>query len=430
MSKFRRKIHFVLDQPCYIGSVQKLYSVPDHPELLISETTAGGSVFDVGTIFNIEGSDVGRASFRHLVFQELKNPDTWVSFSKLLSKKEELIQKDGSGLIKEAISEFSKSGAPTHHIGMIDRVSGEVFTQGFPLNPSNLTLIKKYEVAKPDLKQLLGWHFYDYEKYHHKDRFVIPLEYIVRLGVTSGSSILRKHDALSESNKNDYLNELGIKKPLSAWVQFDHPIIDLTTKYEPEDRNVSRQEASSISGIDGNTFSRSMVMAMLGAYLVQQIFAKMGLFLWDLKWEIAKDGNDLVFVDTIDTDSARVTVNVIRDNRSYFVHFNKQAMRDYYKIMHPEWYRAVNEAKKIASKTGKEFTGVLSRGQKKNKYPATPVVDEHFLDIQKQKFSIIQAFIQNKKQNLREESERIARLEIDYFASSNKKEQYEALNSV
>ena len=40
---------------------------------------------------------------------------------------------------------------------------------------------------------------------------------------------------------------------------------------------------------------------------------KMGLKLWDLKWEFAKDGDDLVFVDTIDTDSFRAT-SVLEDD--------------------------------------------------------------------------------------------------------------------
>ncbi len=151
--------------------------------------------------------------------------------------------------------------------------------------------------------------------------------------------------------------------------------------------------------------------------------------MWDLKWEIAREGETLFYVDTIDTDSVRVTVNFIHGNKSYFVHFNKQSMRDYYKIMHPDWYKAVNEAKKIAAQSGQAFTEVLSEGQKKKEYPSTPAVDSHFLDIQKRKFAMIQSFIQEQKQNLQEESRRIAQLEIDYYKASNKIGEYEALNS-
>lgn len=429
MNTFPEKIKLELDKPCYTGSVQKLYDVAGHPDLIISETSSGGSVFDVGTIFNIESSDIGRAGFRHLVFQELQNPGAWQALSKSIASDSSIMQKDKSGLADRLLADFCTNGAATHHIGMVDRESGEVFSRGFPPKLSNLTLIKKYAVLKPELVNVLGWHFYDYKPYHGKDRNVIPLEYIVRLGVTSGSSILKKYNRLSDQDRASYLNELGVDS-LQPWTRFDPPVVDLTTKYEPEDRNISRQEAALISSVDGGTFARSLVMAALGAYLLQQIFSKMGLHLWDLKWEIARDGDDLVFVDTIDTDSVRVTYNVSRDGKSYFVHFNKQAMRDYYRIMHADWINAVNEAKKLASRSGRPFTEILSEGQQKDRYPGTPDVDKEFLKIQTAKFDMIQSFVQNTEQDLSKEAEGIARAELNYYVSSGKIKEYEELNSV
>jgi phosphoribosylaminoimidazole-succinocarboxamide synthase len=429
MSEFPERINLKLDTPSYRGSVQNLYDVPDHPDLIISETTAGGSVFDVGTIFNIQGSDTGRAGFRHLVFQELKNPDCWSRLSSTISEAG-LFAKDKSGIIEHTLSIFQNKGATTHHAGMVDRSTGDVFEKGFPPELSNLTLIKKYHVQKPDLKKVLGWHFYDYTKYHAKDGFVIPLEYIVRLGITSGSSILRKYNALSEADKKAYLNELGLDRPLSPWATFDTPLVDLTTKYEPEDRNISRQEAALISSLDGETFSMSLVMAILGAFMLQQIFSRMGLNLWDLKWEIAKDRDQLVFVDTIDTDSVRVTMNINEHDRSYFVHFNKQAMRDYYRIMHGDWINAVNDAKKSAAQSGRPFTEILTEGQVRGDYPSHPDIDRTFLDLQRDKFALIRHFIQNQEQDMSREAEKIARAELDYYFSSGNREKYEALNAV
>ena len=82
----KSRINVQLDTPLYTGSVQNLYEVPDHPELLISETTNGGSVFDVGTIFSIAGSDVARASFRHFVYQELHKPSAWQDIAEYLTQ--------------------------------------------------------------------------------------------------------------------------------------------------------------------------------------------------------------------------------------------------------------------------------------------------------------------------------------------------------
>jgi phosphoribosylaminoimidazole-succinocarboxamide synthase len=428
MTAFPKKIGLKPGRPLYIGSVQKLYNVPGCPDLIISETSSGGSVFDVGTIFNIEGSDTGRAAFRHLVFQELQNPRSWKRLEEKLSGKGKVLQKDKAGLFNKVLAGFIKSGAPTHHAGMVERKTGKVYATGFPGDLSNLTLIKKFTVEKPVLKNVMGRHFYDYEKYHHIDRNVIPLEYIVRLGVTTGSSILRKYDRLSDADKKAYLKELGVNS-LSPWSRFDPPIVDLTTKYEPEDRNISLQEASMISGVDGDTFSKSLIMAILGAYMLQQIFDGMGLTLWDLKWEIARDGKKLLFVDTIDTDSVRVTFNMKRKDKSYFVHFNKQAMRDYYKIMHADWYSAVNEAKKIAAQTGRSFTDLLKEGQARKKYAGTPVVDKDFLDIQAEKFLMIQSCIRDNTQDLKKEARRIANKELDYYLQSGKIKEYEKLNS-
>ena len=414
-----KKIDLDLAYPIYQGSVQNLYAVPEHPDLAISETTSGGSVFDVGTIFHIEGNDTARAAFRHYAFQKLASPQAWQALDIPTLSNE----------VRPLFTQFQQSGATTHHIGMVDK-QGQVFTDTLPDLLNNLTLIQKYTVIKPQLQKYLLGHFYDYAPYHHQDNFVVPLEYIVRFGVTSGSSILRKYEHLDATQKKRYLQELGLKNPIHAWQAFDTPIVDFTTKYEPEDRALSPQEAAAIAGIPGEQFIRSVHTVLLGAYLLQHVFNQMGLFLWDLKWEIAKQGDQLVFVDTIDTDSVRVTVNVIRDNHSYFVHFNKQAMRDYYKLQHAEWYAGINQAKKIAAQTAQPFTEVLQTGQQKGEYPPTPTVDPQFLAIQQQKFALIQAFIQEKTSDFKAMTADIANQEVDYYLHSPHADKYTQLNAV
>ena len=74
-----------MNEPFYEGSVQKLYAIPDEPDYMVTETTAGGSVFDVGTIFAIEGSDVARAVFRHVLYTKLSKPETWQEVSEAVS---------------------------------------------------------------------------------------------------------------------------------------------------------------------------------------------------------------------------------------------------------------------------------------------------------------------------------------------------------
>jgi hypothetical protein len=54
------------------------------------------------------------------------------------------------------------------------------------------------------------------------------------------------------------------------------------------------------------------------------------------------------------------------------LHYNKQAMRDYYRIIHPEWFAGVNEAKKQAAAQGGRFTDILRAGQAEGRWLPTP----------------------------------------------------------
>ncbi len=426
-----RKVEFDRVNPYYNGSVQKLFSVTGDPGSLVSETSMGGSVFDVGTIFDIIGSDTARAGFRHLVYTSLMDPAEWTGMETYITERWGEDYLESQPRIKEVLKEVMASGLRTHHLGMIGADDEKLYAKGFPNELSNLTMIKKYNILKPDPVTFMKSHLYDYEKYYGNDQFVIPLEQIVRFGVTSGSSILRKYNAQSEAGKKAYLLELGVDDELIPWQTFASPLIDLTTKYEPEDRNISRQEALLISGIGGKMFSESLVRAILASFMVHRIFDRMGLNLWDLKWEIAKDGDDLVFVDTLDTDSVRATLTVEVDGRNYIVNFNKQAMRDYYKLVHDDWYEAVNNTKKEAAGTSEAFTEILKRGQAQGLYPNTPVVDTSFMDIQVEKYEVIKnAVLGDSTKTSKQEIADISRREVEYFLSTKNKALYQKLNAI
>ena len=105
-------------------------------------------------------------------------------------------------------------------------------------------------------------------------------------------------------------------------------------------------------------------------------------------------------------------------------------MRDYYKIMHGNWIDAVNEAKKIAAKSGSVFTEILKEGQASGKYPANPEIDAPFLDLQKRKFAMVQDFIQGKGGDIQKVAEKIASDEIEYYSAAGKLAEYKAMNAV
>ena len=382
-----------LGQPIYIGSVQHLYAVPGREDLMVCETTNAGSVFDVGSIFDIPGSDVARATFRHALYTRMGKPETWVKVRDAIVADAQLPAAFRNDLLTGPLETMLREGARTHHIGMLDAVTGAIVTSGIPANPSPFNVVRRFPVMKPVQKPFLGGFVFDYAMFHQAGTYVIPLECIVRFGITGGSSILRKYASLTDSGKRAYELELGLSKPMEAWQFLEKPIFDLTSKHEPEDRNVSKQEALLMSGLEAEAFLSVIKMSLLGAWAVRQLLDEIGLLLWDLKWEFAVDNGDFFYVDTIDTDSFRATRFLEAEGRRLVLHYNKQAMRDYYKIVHGDWFAGINEAKKEAQKAGVPFKKLLKEGQASGKWPDTPVVDAEFLALQARKMDLIRQHV-------------------------------------
>jgi len=421
-----------LQNPDYNGSVQNLYFLKDNIGYMVCETTSGGSVFDVGTIFAIEGSDVSRAVVRHKIYSLLSDPNQWKALCADLNKtsiEPRLLEYINSDLSKK----FQSEGAKTHHVGLVDKTTGKVYESGtFPPELSKYVMVKRYNVIKPKLVSYMLNNLWDYSEYFHKDNSLIPLENIVRFGITPGSSVLKRYQKMNEAQKIAYLKELGRDHELKAWERFSMPTVDFTTKYEPQDRNLSLQEALYITGFEGEQFFNIMRMTILGSLMVSRFFGELRLYLWDIKWELAVDKGELVFVDTIDTDSVRVTSNIEYKGGHYQVHFNKQAMRDYYTIKHSDWYWAVNKTKTQALEQGVSFVDILKEGQKNGQYPATPVVDKDFLEIQKNKQETLVSYIVGKisVEQAREAINKIGLDELNYYEKTGGMEQIEALNKV
>ena len=281
----------------------------------------------------------------------------------------------------------------THHEGMLDAVSGEVVRGEVPTNPSAYNVVRKYQILKPTRSEFLGAHLFDYSQFPHEDGFVVPLEYIVRFGITSASSVYRKYQAMDEKSRQAFENELGATRPLEAWQYLENPIGDFTSKFEPEDRMVSKQEALVMSGLSGRQFVDSGKLAILGAWAVRQLVEEIGLLMWDIKWEFAKDGDDLVFVDTIDTDSFRATMFLDFEGERYVNHYNKQAMRDYFTLLHSDWIADVKAAKERGQQEGVAFTELLEQGQDAGDFTATPEVEADFLDLQEKKMTAIREYM-------------------------------------
>lgn len=426
-----KKIDFQqLGEPVYRGSVQHLYAIPGHPDYMAAQTTEAGSVFDVGSIFTIKDNDINRAVFRHALYTRLGDAAQWQRVKARIESQAGIDEPWRREILSGSLERMVVEGALTHHLGMADAVTGEIAAGQMPQNPSSYNIVRRFPVMKPPQRPFLGGHVYDYEQFYQSSTYVIPLEYIVRFGITGGSSILRKYEGLHEAERRKYEQELGLPGAMQAWQMLPHPIFDLTSKYEPEDRNVSRQEALLMSGLGAPNFLTSIKMALLGAWVVRDILDEIGLTLWDMKWEFAVDGLDTFFVDTVDTDSFRATSVTERGGHRLVLHYNKQAMRDYYKIIHADWFAGVNEAKKEAAKQGGPFTQILQAGQKSGRWLPTPVVDEAFLGLQARKTAIIRDHMLGRVADAKSQLQRCGEDEISFYEAKGKLGEYAKLNGV
>jgi len=419
-----------LGEPVYNGSVQRLFAAPGHPGYMVAETTPAGSVFDVGSIFEIADNDLNRAVFRHALYSQLGQKETWARVQQRIESDPAIDSKWKHDLLTGPLELMRERGGQTHHVGMIDAKSHDIVTGGMPANPSCYNVVRRFPVMKPPQRPFLNGHVFDYEQFYQSTTYVVPLEYIVRFGVTGGSSILKKHAAMGEAARRAYEQELGLTEPMRAWQMLAHPIFDLTSKYEPEDRNVSRQEALLMSGLGTQQFLDTIKMALLGGYVVRGILDDIGLTLWDMKWEFAVDESDCFFVDTVDTDSFRATSVTERDGHKLILHYNKQAMRDYYKLVHADWFAGVNEAKKEAAKQGRPFTGILREGQASGQWPHTPVVAPDFLALQAEKTKLIREHILGQRTDAKSKLQACGEAEVEFYAQRGLLKGYAELNAV
>lgn len=413
----------------YQGSVQNLYTIAEHPHLLVSETTKTGSVFDVGALYSINESDVYRACFRHYIYQQLSDKQAWISLASQMQADGRWHGIESDPVLTKLFARLQEQGAQTHHMGMIDASSGEVLTKGFPQTLSNLSLIERYQVHQPDQHSWASAHFYDYNQSIGCNQHVIPLEFIVRFGVASSSSLLSRYHNMADNQRVSFLRELGVNT-LEPWQRFSVPINDCSSKYEPEDRALRLQEAALISGLNGQAFCNSLALATLASLLLESYIQPTGLLLWDVKWEIARKGDSLVIVDTIDTDSMRLTLEVECEGLPCLTHYSKQAMRDYYQIMHPQWCSAVVDAKQQSTQKGESFVSVFHQGQQSGRYPNHPTPDNEFMIIQEEKMQLIKDTICLQKKPHNNAFHQFALNEVDYYLRSNKGHEFQKHNGL
>ncbi|REA03785.1 phosphoribosylaminoimidazolesuccinocarboxamide synthase [Haloferax sp. Atlit-6N] len=220
---------------------------------------------------------------------------------------------------------------PTHYLGVVE--DGEVKELGECESPPTEMAIELTQV--PDLPHEDG--AYDYDAYHEAagDNYLIPLEIVFRNTVPVGSSLRRRGEPADYGLDADEWPDEAVSLP--------EPVVEFSTKYEEQDRYLSREEADDIAGkVD---LDRLEGLALAVNHVLTERAEKAGFNHEDGKIECLYHDGTVKVGDVVGT---------FDENRFSYggQQVSKEVVRQYYKRVQPEWVEAVKDAKAEAIETG------------------------------------------------------------------------------
>jgi len=274
-------------------------------------------------------SRLGRGRF---VFTDAYSVFDWGQMPDTISKK-------GASLCAMGACNFEELAAadvPTHYRGVVDPAAADAGTDPesavVPLAeasaPPTEMAIELTQV--PDLPYRGSESEYDYEAYHAagEENYLVPLEVVFRNTVPIGSSLRRRTTPA----------DVGLEA--TAWpdepVTLPEPVVEFSTKYEEQDRYLSRVEADAIAG-PADIESLETLARRVNRVVTDRAEAT-GFTHHDGKIECLYYEGELRVADVVGTfDENRFA----RNGRGV----SKEVVRQWYKRNDPTWVEAVSGAK-------------------------------------------------------------------------------------
>ncbi|VTT85462.1 Phosphoribosylaminoimidazole-succinocarboxamide synthase [Halorubrum sp. DM2] len=239
---------------------------------------------------------------------------------------------------------LEREGVPTHYRGVTDPVETADGGDGDGDAP---TAVPLGEATAPPTEMALdltqvpdlpyeGPHAgYDYDAFHAAggDNYLVPLEVVFRNRVPVGSS-LRRRATPAEFG----LDDLGVDP--GEWpdgpVDLPEPVVEFSTKYEQQDRYLTRAEADEIAGAADVDALESLARDV--NRVVTERAEAAGFVHEDGKIECLYADGELRVADVVGTfDENRFSYG----GRG----ISKEVVRQWYKANDPDWVAAVKEAK-------------------------------------------------------------------------------------
>ena len=231
-------------------------------------------------------------------------------------------------------------GVPTHYRGVVD--PGESDRGGsdavVPLAdataPPTEMAIELTQV--PDLPYTGPDAGYDYDAFHAAGgaNYLVPLEVVFRNRVPVGSSLRRRAEPA------DFGLDAAPAIDAAEWpdepIDLPEPVVEFSTKYEEQDRYLTREEADRLAGAADIDALESLALSANRA--VTERAEAAGFAHDDGKIECLYTDGELRVADVVGT---------FDENRfSYGVRgISKEVVRQWYRANDPDWVEAVTEAK-------------------------------------------------------------------------------------
>jgi phosphoribosylaminoimidazole-succinocarboxamide synthase len=271
--------------------------------------------------------DLGRGAF---VFTDAYSVFDW-------GKMPDAIPDKGASLCTMGAFNFElleDNGVPTHYRGVVSE--GKERSLAAALDAGHAPTEMAIDLTQvPDLPFADGT--YDYDAYHAEasENFLVPLEIVFRNRVGTGSSLRKRTDPADHGLDYDEWPDEAVDLP--------EAIVEFSTKYEKQDRYLSREEADRIAGTadieDLEAVAREVNR------IVTDRADEAGFVHQDGKIECLSFDGEIRVADVVGT---------FDENRFSYegTQVSKEVIRQYHKRTQPEWVEAVGAAKERATTEG------------------------------------------------------------------------------
>jgi phosphoribosylaminoimidazole-succinocarboxamide synthase len=223
-------------------------------------------------------------------------------------------------------------GVPTHYRGVRTPDGDTVDLADAPEAPTEM-VVGLTQVPKLPFRD----EEYDYDDYHEAagENYLVPLEVVFRNSVPVGSSLRTRCDPVDVG--------LGASEWPDGPVDLPDTVVEFSTKYEEQDRYLSKPEADRIAG--AASVAELDALARRVNEVVTERAAETGFVHEDGKIECLYVDGEIRVADVAGT---------FDENRFRFEEreVSKEAVRQFYKRTDPEWVDAVKTAKREADERG------------------------------------------------------------------------------